>query len=607
MACQTFSVTVTMGGVDATSRLAGPLTIEHAENASGLADFELIHEGTLPAVGSAVAIQIDDGRGAGPQPAFSGVLTHAIPALDEGMIRCQCSTILQGGIAGLSKAAILALIPGGQWSKYVFDEGTDRWTYAQDVLSTVPGEIHVNRAGALEYSPWAAKAVADINYTDADRLFGGAEWTPVDKAELINRVRLQVNFEHDRRKMRSVHLSWSADNVAVPSGFAGSAVCQYLRFGWQLPQADQVRSAFEGCGWTCGPVTIDPPPQSTAFELKEWVQDGINTYYKRAAVYQCANDSGTTTFPLAMTWAGTEAWGAHAKISTTWDLRVSRLHVVEVTCPASIAVAGERAVEEQYDLESSEVLADPADQSSRAVMVSADRAQTGSPGHVYDPASGSTATLEGGSVLANGDQYYDATSGFAGLAECLSIAIAKADSEIKATHRRNRLTFDVPLDNRVWLDSTIALMGRIAGNGKVAGLRHSIDLSSGEATTRVELAISGLDGQGIDAAVPLPPLAPPVNDPLTPVVAPSLAVYVGGYANSPSSIPDAWQGFFTNTQWWAAGQVPDPDAPQFPEEFRVTSPDIPEADTQPITIQTSHAVTTAVPVDALTLAPVGGC
>jgi hypothetical protein len=145
----------------------------------------------------------------------------------------------------------------------------------------------------------------------------------------------------------------------------------------------------------------------------------------------------------------------------------------------------------------------------------------------------------------------------------------------------------------------------------VRQIRTLIDPGKGLATQTLSVAISGIDGQGIDPPIPYLPVPPAVNDPLTVVTPIVLQTFVGG---SLSAEPEpAESGYFVNQKYetistWR-GNESDLNTPieYYRRGFKIITPPIHGGDVDDLEQQIQETVLVSVPVDPYSVNFSGAC
>ncbi|MCP4342120.1 MAG: hypothetical protein GY799_25360 [Desulfobulbaceae bacterium] len=564
-----YGISISVGGSGMS--VVGAVNIRAAESSSGVATFTVLDSASLDVMDS-VVISIDDGMGQN-LPRFTGVLAGFVPDIDNGTIKCTASTDLRGEIEALSKEQILALAEGS-WSKYVFDEDVGTWEYFLDVMSTVPAEVHVDQYGLLQKTDWESVA-AGVSYASSTRFGDSLEVSYVDKADLVNQNRLTIEYRFDRRVMKQGRISWDI----------GLDPCELLGWGNDafyglIPNKNNVTNAFSGIGWDVSVIT--------------WTQ------LPEPGIVRC----GSGQYDIIV-WAGGSdnlVMGAAAVLAKSFDVEVTHSHVIEINCPESQTTHGIIPVEEEYGVESTEQLSVP--ENDGRELHQSKYGATGILGEVTVPRGG-FGSVSGGVFGDNEDgDYYDADNDYEGLDECIEIAVERAKVEMLDTHRQTRVSFDVPFTHAAFLDKTASIASGMSATGKIAEVADTINADTGEAITRITMAISGTTGQGVDAATTtLDPVVIPGHDrPL------SFNFTIDTVFNqTPPDEPEPEDSaYYTQRLVGTPGggtQLP----PVRVDQFIVVGPAIPEEETAPVEELFEREIILKIPVDSFVHGQLHSC
>jgi len=121
----------------------GPVTIEHEENGSSIA--ELTVQGNA-SVGSDISI------GSSVGTLFTGVVDRA-EKTEQGLVRLECTSGLQQAVNRLTRTQIDSLFTGNPWHSDLSDDESQGWDYFQDRLKTFLGSVNAS-AGVPQLVSW---------------------------------------------------------------------------------------------------------------------------------------------------------------------------------------------------------------------------------------------------------------------------------------------------------------------------------------------------------------------------------------------------------------------------------------------------------------------
>lgn len=545
-----WSLEVLLDDVDISDQLTGEASIEAAEDESALARLTLI-----PGTGSVdpddyerkpLSLRFVGRNSAGAvlysAKRFTGITSTATYDPDEGVITLEATTDLQGRFENLPRATIDNLI-GGQWSEYVFDETADGWQYARDRLSTLASEVHVDPYGQIKVVPWAVKGTPDVTLTDAARFDNSLIVTRATRRDLITRVQATLDFRFVRLRHRQI-----AATLVDTYGF-----CHYLSYGWRLPAREAIRAAADGGAWTrVSEITFtDLPP--------------IGTYCTPARGWT----GGADDFCLGATWLAARRWAQ----------TVTEVYTLEVVAGDLEEAIGVQTLAEDYGLE--------------AVYDAGDYEQI----TTFDgPPTGAVLSAKTDDYQLDADQVEAA--GRSDLAAAQAVILAKAKTTILARARKNRITVAPVYDPTITLASTVRInCPYLVATGKVAGLRETFDLASGDLVMVLELALSRHGGSGSAADDTLTaPSAPAQADEVTSSRHYFAPIRVGGIPGAVTD-SDELDGWLTNAQ----ESERTPGAALYRERLVLRLPAIEEGARNATEVAASVSYSVAVPQDELTL------
>lgn len=490
----TWSVQVVLDGVDITTQVSGPIDIEHAEMASGIASLELTPPPGPIAPGDYERLPITiTFLGTGyTQRRFTGTTSTAVYDPDQGTISIEATTNLQGQLENLPRAVIDGIV-GGLWSEHVFDDTADGWQYARDRLSTIASELHADVYGHLIVAPWAAKGVPDFTLTDSERFDDTLDVVRSNLRDLITRVRIQFDFRFTRLRHREISVRF-ADEL----GF-----CDWANRGWLLPSRAMVTQAADGTAWnrTSEITWVElPPPGTYCQPPRGWVGDT------------------DLLFCLGANWTAARRWAQTVTEEYGIDLIAPDLE-------ESIGVArinSDYGVEATFDSTDYEI----------------DRDFTAPPpGFSFSPKSFDWQQ-DADQAERDGRVAMEAAQ------EC---AMGAARSEMLSRARKNRVSVSHVYYPPLQIEHTVRIdTPSLKATGKVARLRETLNPVNGIIDMQVDLAVSRHDGSGL--AVDDPLTAPdPIEQPQETNTGRTYTVgyHIGGEEFADPDDPN-WDGYVSN-------------------------------------------------------------
>lgn len=531
-----YSVQILLGGTDYTAHATGAITVEEAENSSALCDFTLAAwpAMSLPVTGSAVAIDVNGRR------LYTGIVGEYALDPDHGLVSVNATTDLQGKtrayIQTHGRAGFLGLT-GGKWHSTQANKEGDEWEWSQEVMASIPYELHVDRSGQyLAVTPWTGAGVVSI--TNANRVAGSLRGTLAETSNAVNKVIITVQHRYTVQHYANPQFTWAetlGDWQTKP--------------GWPLPTDEAAVGAVNGTGFICN--------MASGYFKRPWEYLtgeylGATHHYTGEAGYHSVeidpgswfenyNDKVVAIFP-ANAICGFALWG-HKE----WTQQILDTYQITVACQASIDAIGERKIEESYAVESS---------------------------NDADAQEGQWQT----SGMANGQR---AT----GHLDLIDAAVAKARTEIAASHRGHTETFVCPFSHNYRLERRASLSGIVTCEGKISSIRHTLDPEAGEALSEVTISLSGFAGQVASAsdamAIPSAGEAPSGS-----IAGRTLSTIIGSSGGAHQS---AYYAFYH-------GHEADGDSVQ--QGFVVEPPAIPASLTDDHENLIERAVAAGVPVDS---------
>lgn len=327
-----------------------------------------------------------------------------------------------------------------------------------------------------------------------------------------------------------------------------------LASGYQYPTQDMVEAALDGTGWHRISTAYSPAPTQVAV-------------VSPSGWYVACSGVSTLSALLAQRHAQT----------------VTETYAITVTAPASVAANGE--------------LAKP---------LRGTYATTWTPDQWEDDFTMTTPDASAADVDYGGSQTRAQSDA------CVETLLAIAKTRILASHRNARVSFTIPCMPELDLIHAVEIdTPAIQATGKVVRVVHRLDIATGQATTRVTLALSGIAASGIVTPDVLDAPAAPDVDTATGTddwVAniPALGNHVGAVTNH--AYADSLMGFLVNapetitiTDGTSSTQGANPyyDADWiYPTTgFRIELPGVADSHRNPLELSQAAAYTVEIPQD----------
>lgn len=540
---------VTLGGDDISDRIVGEIVVQHADNEARTADFAFRPVAALEPmelIGRRVQVWFAQRGTAGePQASqlmFTGVLERPTITVQSGLIGCTCHDQMQEVFANTPRAWIDANV-GGRWRAEISGEPADNWEYLQARLASVGKSLVLDEQQQPRVLPWR-DGLALETVREADFLDGSLSVELPSRDEMRTRVRCRLQYRFQRLRGRGAVASY----YQPPSFFINAGQTRL----W-LTTA-MIREGAEGVrGWDIQSLRIENPLPA-AYPLTVDPEDGFYIIPKAIAP------------ELAV--------GFELRVSSLWTQSLTEDYAIDVLLPGLEAQLGQiseeigAAMDVPFDVREWGV--DPTVEPMLSVPLAGDVIQPWKPV---------------GSQDADRD-------------EVLRTLLDQAWVRLWRASRSGRVRFDVPLRPNLWLDKAVAVeTPRLRARGKVVELEHRMNSDTGEAVTRVVLAV-GLPGDATAAHPTWTLPVPQAPDDVRGAEAYSFEIgtFVGGELASVPFDEETMIGFSTNRE------RPPLEADNFyPHQLSMKAPDIEARDRDPIEVPVVSSLATVIPTDLLEL------
>lgn len=464
-----WGVMVEVGGVDVSDSVIGEVVVEAEESAARVADFSLWQAaGTVfvPAAwpGRAVRIWLVDmsgGTPSSPMLLFSGIVDLPQVQPLSGQVALRCTDNRQAAIAALGRDTVAALLEGSRYSPAVFSAGATALQHANDRLTTIPSALDLSPAGAVRVTPWAAKEVADLEFTDDQVLDESVSVDVAERGALINRVAIDFGYRFPRVKAEGYVVAY--DYLALHA----TSFVYWVRDGNSFLQRAAVEAAISAAGgtivsitWVALPTTAQVIPGTGGAPAGAWLPNPVTD------VLFCLGFSAVVSFDYAQ--------------------QIDETHRIVVHNPASIAAVG--VVSEAMSGALEGVYDDPV-AVEQNILLYRQQVTTIPPKNLAPVVVGLTNSVTG-TLTTDSDR----TAANAAMETLIAIAATK----IHASHRRHTVSGAVPANPALDVDKTVAVAAQgVAARGKVRRVVHRLDPASGRAVSEFELAVCAVAGIGM--------------------------------------------------------------------------------------------------------------
>lgn len=587
---------VYIDSVDVSAALTRIVTIDAEVNAARVATFTLKPTAgpvnPFSWVNKPVRIDYLETNSAGAVLAtytlFNGVVDTPHYDVTTRLTTFDCTDAMQKRFEAMTKPVIAGIIPG-YWSSAIFDEDADLWTYALDLLSTIPYDLTLSVSGNIMLTAWDAKATADYAFDESNILDGSLSNQLSNSRDLINDYEISFDYRYELYRERGVRYGWVMD--------PGLMSADFVVYSPDVPFGQAFIDAVESAGlvFTQAPY-LTPLPVSGNY-----------------LVY------GLSGGPQTLLWSNENPDGimaAQATCSVRYSQTVTERRTSRVYSPQSVGQLGSITASMSGSVSSDygEALA------GFEETVAAEESHANNANALAYSSSGNPILYAlGGEVTtayqtyANDYSSYVYTGNYGAANEVVydfsSLMVsgdrAEADNaaetmlrsaatEILATHRRNSVTFTTIL--APYLDTIHTARvdtGALTAKGKIRQIVHSMDIDSGAALTECTLAISLASAVGIPDTPPTltPPaavdVAPVTSDSYDTVV--SLPTYVAGLSGA---FDENMAGWIAQSSVFAEG---------YSNQFIIPFGGVDEANVQEQEIVYEDEFEVIIPVDELLL------
>ncbi|NMG48304.1 hypothetical protein GO613_09345 [Azoarcus communis] len=505
---------VIVGDDELSASVVGVVSVRHTRRESAIAEFVLHSPGIdlmgLP--GQRVAIGIAERTTLGianPQVVFNGVIQAATVDIETGDVSCTCSDMLQEAASAMTREQIDDVI-GGRWHQAYFGEPTDSREYLEQCIQTVPADYARALDGSVVKLPWWGVGLRTASVRLSDYWSSSMQLTLPTRDEMLTRCVVKAEYRYTRMWGRGAIVQY-----AQPLSF----YLPYLALGTVVPSKLWLtKSMIEGAissvdGWRLvGPLSVASP---------------------RAQTINIGTELSPFMYNIRADVAPTLALSFSALMAARWTQSVTEYYEINVVSSDLEALIG-RPVAAQI---------------GATLTAAFDLADWVSDWTVPPLAVGGSVVFPVGDIIV---PYQPARAMPADRDAMLltMLDVARCDRVMQSA-RSGRLTFSMPLRPDMWLDRFVSVeTAQIHASGPVHTVEHTLDSSTGDASSRVTLAV-GLHGSVVPAD---PDWSLPTAVDTTPsgVLADysfTVGTYVGGHPSSPPFDPDTMVGFVTNYEW----------------------------------------------------------
>lgn len=374
----------------------------------------------------------------------------------------------------LQLGAILPYI--GWYSEEAFGEPGNNSDILENRLTTTPISVDFNAYGSPVITSLFAKAIPDITLYDSD-VYRDDGHDPVvslaPRSRLVNTINLTATYQFSRLYHGTITYSWEAP-------YADSA-CDFLSNGYSVATREMVRQAAASAGWVInGEITFRDVLAAGFYNCSGGTIGWATAQFTASNVDSGKKDAtGNTVYQAVPTsyqdLGAALCFGAEWEASKRWSQNITEKYSLSITAPQSVVQYGEIAQESSIGVISE-----------------------------YD-----TSGWEKYDTYSSADPITDQDTNLVGWYNNAALAIAKAQTTIIKAHRDNRVTFRCQLHPEFELSHTIYLdCTPLQARGKVRSIHHRMDVTTGEAVTTCELALSRSTGSASTTSPMIVPTRP---------------------------------------------------------------------------------------------------
>lgn len=583
-----YDVVISIGGyLIEKSKITGNIDIESRVGENATCTFTILADSGIqdPEAFQGQPVYINIIKNSISYRRFTGFVDVPLIDLIDEKITFKCSSNRKNKLNALSRSIIETV---GSYSTDVFGTATDNSEEIDRRLQTVTADFDIDRFGNFELASWTPKTTADFTLAGSDVYYDKPEVEYSERRQTLNTVNFTINYTFQRLHQQNVNFVWSGYDslnywysLGQPS-FPTKDMIENAARGsnWKLTRAITHVDLWDAQAFTAGGSTVIWQPDKVTNEYKlrtkyVWVKDANNnlTQVEVPVLDVSGNkiyDKSKTIITDASSYLSRGAnWTAALKFAQN----VKETYNITIRSPQAISRYGIINQDDSIDI------VDEFDVSQWE-----------------DPASGVYST--------DYNFFVDSKENYDKLFNSMQVMLNKSRCDILRAHRDVLVKFRTPIWPDLDLKHTVETTAtRISSKGKVDYIRHSINCSTGEASTYVELRLSR--ARTVDSADTWAIIIPPVEtytyigDPQTI----GLETHVGEDPDTTVTPgADKWNGFIGNankTETSATNLIKY--RTDYVESFRVDYPAIPDIIRQTLNLPSDYTFDVTVPNDSLTV------
>lgn len=535
----------------------GMIVIQRNEGGASLMEITFLPEPGVQDVegfaGKAVTLDIE--TNAGVFRAFTGIVDIGEVDLIGKSIKLNCTDrrteLINAQLGGIVNSI-------GYSSPIIFQTPKDVFENLSNRLTTVPFTVDFDAYGNFNLVNINPKAVADFTLTgnSPDGVFyrdPKVEYT--SRARITNQVTISFQYRHPR--LWQMERSWSWHTTA--------SICDQLIRSYTFANRDLITKSVMGTSWPIHGNIAFVPVTPTGVYCGGVIWSTVHLNATTTNVLDSSNNQvfdtvtdtagNTKQIPRTVTniTGGTDvgsllADGASWRAAKRWVQTINENYTLIVRAPQSITQYGIIDTAAQYSGE------DPVDTANWEDF------------EVFDNPFNKADNLEAQNY------FVDSASNRGAINSGIVTALAIAKTTIQKSHRDTRVSVirslwpEIDLKHTVAVNATITNGGALSAKGKVYTIEHSLNIGTGEAFTRLVLALSRSTGTSTDTSLAVPAIpvdtSMPNHDPIV------LGSHFGEDPNTEAA--RTWTGYVGN-------KIVGFFRSTYPIQFIVDTPAIPDA------------------------------
>ena len=564
-----WDATILLGGTPIPhEQIHGLINIQRNEGGASLMDFTIIPPLGLQNVesltGKSVTMDVDTDEGT--FRIYTGIVDICDVDLIEKKITIHC-TDRRTELINSTLGAVVPTI--GIYSAIIF--GRDPKDPADELaqrLTTVPLTVDFDAYGNYTLSNLAPKSTPDFVLTGSKIYYRDPKVEFTSRGRITNKV--TIGFQYRRARLWHMQQGF---NWASP---IASNWCLFMNSGYTLAQRAMIQSAIDGLGWpTRGAIGWTQIPASGWYCGAAWstVQlTGTTAYLKDESgnfvldsdgnkIVDSANSRITGGTDMREVFANGATWQA----TTRWVQTITENYTMTVQAPQSQTQFGDIEQQNTYS---------GADETDYTYWEN-DYKSYNNPFNKVD-----------------NTYFVDISANRAEINAAIGTALSIARTTIISSHRDTRVTIFRSLWPQIDLKHTVQLSSDILNaKGKTYIINHILDIGTGEAVTKVTLALSRAQGSQVETPLSIPGI--PTNTTLPNTTMIQLGNH---YGEDPTNHPE-WNGRIGNKFVTVPGFITSRST--YPEQFIVDAPQIEDVYRQERNVSGGGTYNISIPNDLL--------